>query len=78
MTESAINEIEDRFARLSPENQLSLLERLVHQVRRNLGPSQDDWESGLSAMAADPEMQKELACINSEFRATEGDGLGRA
>ena len=35
-------------------------------------------ESQLSAMAADPEIQRELSRIDSEFRVTEADGLGRS
>jgi hypothetical protein len=76
MTGSAVNEIESQFAQLPPAIQLSVLERLVHQMRESLGRGQDDWEAGLSAMAADPEMQSELQLIGSEFSATEADGLG--
>jgi len=78
MTGSAVNEIESRFAQLPPAVQLSVLERLVHQMREREGCSQDEWEAGLSAMAADPEMQRELGRISSEFSATEADGLGRS
>ena len=39
------------------------------------GP-QPGWEADLAAMAADPEMQRELQGINAEFDAIEGDGLG--
>ena len=78
MTVSAVHEIESQFAQLPPAIQLSVLERLVHQMRERVGPSQDEWEAGLSAMAADPEMQRELSRISSEFRVTEADGLGRA
>jgi hypothetical protein len=63
MTASAANEIENQFAQLPPAAQLSVLERLVHQLRENLPPGQDDWEAGLPAMAADPEMQRELRRI---------------
>ena len=35
----------------------------------------DTWEADLSAMAADPEMQRELNRINAEFSVTEADGL---
>jgi hypothetical protein len=77
MKATADNEIESRFAQLPPAIQLSVLERLVHQMRESLDPRQDEWEAGLSAMAADPEMQRELSRINSEFSATEADGLGR-
>jgi hypothetical protein len=77
MTASAISEIESQFAQLPPDVQLSVLERLVHQMRANLPAQESAWEAGLSAMAADPELQKELGRINSEFRVTEADGLGR-
>jgi hypothetical protein len=69
-------EIEKAFARLSTEAQLSLLERLVHQTRVGVTGRHDPWDAGLSAMAADPEMQRELSRINAEFHATETDHLG--
>ncbi|MGA2544877.1 MAG: hypothetical protein ABSG78_25280 [Verrucomicrobiota bacterium] len=78
MTGSAVNEIESQFAQLPPAVQLRVLERLVHQMRESEGRRQDEWEAGLSAMAADPEMQRELRRISSEFSATEADGLGRS
>ena len=77
MSTSAFNEIESQFAGLSPEAQLNLLERLVHHVRVGLTGSDGVWETDLSAMAADPEMQRELRRINAEFSAAEADGLGR-
>ena len=77
MKACADTEIESQFARLPHSVQLSLLERLARQVRASGGPGQDEWESGLSAMAADPEMQRELSRISAEFAATEADGLGR-
>ena len=76
MTGTSINEIESQFAQLPTAVQLSVLERLVHQMRGSLGPSQGEWEAGLASMAADPEMQRELRLIGSEFSATEADGLG--
>ena len=78
MTASAANEIENQFAQLLPAAQLSVLERLVHQMRESLPPRQDDWEAELSAMAADPEMQRELLRTNSEFSDAEADGLGKS
>jgi hypothetical protein len=77
MNASADTEIESQFAQLPHSVQLSLLERLVRQMRASWGPDQDEWEAGLSAMAADPEMQRELSRISAEFIATEADGLGR-
>jgi hypothetical protein len=76
MATEALDQIERQFAGLSPEAQLSLLERLVHRLRLTVSGPRDAWESGVSAMAADPEVQRELAGINAEFAATESDGLG--
>jgi hypothetical protein len=75
MATPALSEIESEFAQLSPEAQLSLLEHLVHCARVALTCRPDTWEADLSAMAADPEMQRELSRINAEFSATEADGL---
>ena len=77
MATPALSEIESEFARLSPEAQLSLLERLVHRARVAVSGRRDNWEANLSAMAADPEMQRELNRINAEFSAAEADGLER-
>ena len=75
MTTPALTESESEFARLSPEAQLGLLERLVHRARVAVSGRRDTWEADLSAMAADPEMQRELHRINAEFSVTEADGL---
>ena len=77
MAMPAFSEIETEFARLSPEAQLGLLERLVHRTRLAVSGRGDSWETDLSAMAADPEMQSELSGISAEFSVTEADGLGR-
>ena len=77
MATPAQNEIENQFAHLSPEAQLSLLERLVHRVRLAVAGRQESWEAGLSAMADDPQVQRELREINADFNGTEGDGLER-
>ena len=74
MATAVLSEIESEFARLTPEAQLSLLERLVHRARMTLTDG-DTWESDLATMAADPAVQRELSRINAEFGATEADGL---
>ena len=71
------NDIEREFARLSPEDQLSLLERLVHQTKVSATSRQTALESELEKMASDPQMQAELERISSEFAGTESDGLER-
>ena len=68
MATACPTEIETEFARLSPEAQLTLLERLIHRVHLAVSGRQDAWEAELSAMAADPEMQRELRQINDEFK----------
>jgi hypothetical protein len=77
MATSAFSEIEREFASLSPEAQLTLLERLVHRLRIALSDDPVAWEADLSAMAADPEIQRELNHVNAEFASTETDGLER-
>ena len=77
MPTPALSEIESEFARLSPEAQLSLLERLVHRTRVAVSGGRDTWEADLSAMAADPQIQRELSRINEEFSVAEADGLER-
>ena len=74
MARPALSEIESEFARLSPEAQLTLLERLVHRARMTVAGG-DTWESDLARMAAAPEMQRELNRITAEFGVTETDGL---
>jgi hypothetical protein len=71
------SEIESQFARLSPEAQVRLLERLVHRLRLAVVGGQNNWEAELSAMAADPQIKHELIQTNAEFSATEADGLER-
>jgi hypothetical protein len=75
MAQATPSQIESEFARLSPDAQLSLLERLVRRTRLAASGLSDTWETGLSAMAADPEIQRELGRINQEFSTTETDGL---
>ena len=65
-TTGLLNEIENEFARLLPEAQLRLLERLVHHARLTAAGG-DTWESDLVVMAADPELQRELSRIDAEF-----------
>ncbi|MCI0533778.1 MAG: hypothetical protein L0Z50_00980 [Verrucomicrobiales bacterium] len=54
MATPALSEIESEFARLSPEAQLALVERLMHRARVATAGHRDAWEADLAAMAADP------------------------
>jgi hypothetical protein len=70
MATPAFSEIENEFVRLSPEAQLTLLERLVHRTRVAVSGNRDSWEADLSTMAADPEMQCELKTDRNLFFLT--------
>ena len=76
-TVNTVAEIEDQFARLPSETQLSLLERLRHRAHVGLTEANAAWEAQLAQMAADPQIKRELADINAEFAAAEADGLGK-
>jgi len=76
METPAFSIIEKEFSRLPTEAQLSILERLVHQARVAIASPSDASGAELSAMAADPEIQRELNLINADFRNTETDRLG--
>jgi hypothetical protein len=75
MPTPARNEIEKESARLSPEAQLSLLERLKRQAHVSQLVQHDPWEDQLSAMTADPQIRREIDCFNADTRVTESDGL---
>ena len=71
MATSSLETIEREFATLSPQVQLGLLERLIHQLRMSVSGPPDTWEDQLSAMAADPEIQRQLSRDKADFRVTE-------
>ena len=77
MTPPSLTNLEYEFARLSPEAQLSLLERLVHRTGVTVSDHRDTWDADLAAMAADPEMQGELHRIHAGLSVSEADGLAR-
>ena len=75
MSSTELASIETRIAQLSRNDQLLLIERLAHRLRDSSRESEASRERDLAAMAADPEIQRELAAIREEFAVTEGDGL---
>ncbi|HEV7927069.1 MAG TPA: hypothetical protein VGR14_17065 [Verrucomicrobiae bacterium] len=75
MSSSAVNQIEREFERLSPEAQLSLLERLQRRFRVSVPGSNDSWAHELAAMAADPQIRREIDSFNADTPGTEADGL---
>jgi len=73
--QSIFTQIEDDFIRLSVPEQLQLIERLVHRVHQSALLAGSDLSVQLAAMAADPEIQREVRDIEREFACAEADGL---
>ena len=79
MSLAVLSEIEKTVSHLPHNEQLRLIEQLVHHLREDLMVSdeveQTTFESQLAAMAMDTEIQNELQKIDQEFVATEVYGL---
>lgn len=75
MNNMSVEQIEADISQLSLSDQLWLMERLAHQIRQHALPDQVAWESQLAAMASDPDIQRELEQIETEFAGTNMDGL---
>jgi hypothetical protein len=71
---TTVNEIELQFAHLSAEEQLALLERLVHQMR-SVGQHDSPPADTASATAADPRFRREWDNVSVDFRAAGTDLL---
>ncbi len=71
-----ISRLEREITQLPSEEQRWLVDRLTHRLRTNSAKPAESDESRLAAMAADPEVIRELRTIDEDFRATESDGLG--
>ena len=74
MNLSVLSQIEERIHQLSLVEQLWLIERLAQRLRAQLS-THNTFEDALTAMAADPEIQRELRCIEEEFAPAAADGL---
>jgi hypothetical protein len=80
MTSPILSQIEESISRLSYEEQLWLIERIIHNLRitpssNNRSRQPQTFEEQLSLMANDPAIQGELKAIDREFAITEMDGL---
>jgi hypothetical protein len=73
MKSAALVEIENRLPRLSEEEKRLLIRELAQQLTSR--DSALSFETHLAAMAADPDIQREIEAINREFSGTEMDGL---
>ena len=75
MSSPVLTEIEQRIDLLSLEEQMRLLENLAERIHRAKEEIPSSAADDLAAMAADPDIQRELREIDAEFRVTEMDGL---
>jgi hypothetical protein len=79
MSASTLPELEALIARLSPAEQLRLLEDLARRLRARVAtneqPEAELLGSELAVMAHDRDIRTELQTIDREFTATESDGL---
>ena len=76
MSTTTLERIEADISQLSLSEQLLLMERLAHRIRRHTLRPQPSLTDQLTAMASDPDIQRELQQIEAEFAGTETDGLG--
>jgi hypothetical protein len=74
MHASVLSQIEERITQLSIDEQLWLIERVAQRLRESMR-KQCAFNAELVAMAADPDIQRELHQIDKEFAETESDGL---
>jgi len=75
MNVTSLSQIEKNVSNLPRDEQLLLVERIIHRLRKRNIEEESDIESQLAMMASDPFVQKELGKINEEFASTELDGL---
>lgn len=74
MHASVLSQIEERITQLPVDEQLWLIERVVQRLRESMR-TQRAFEAQFVAMAADPDIQREIHRIDEEFAVTESDGL---
>jgi hypothetical protein len=74
MNSSVLSQIEARITQLPVDEQLWLIERVAQRLREYM-LKQNALDAQLVAMAADPDIQRELHKIDEEFAVAESDGL---
>lgn len=68
-----LSEIQTQVESLPLGDQLALMESLAKTIRHKSQADATDWQ--IDEMAADPDIQREIAAIQREFAITEADGL---
>jgi hypothetical protein len=75
MISERLLKIERSIIELSSQEKLWLVERIIRQLREEQISTNLVSDIDLSEMANDPQIQAEIAAIESEFAITELDGL---
>jgi len=75
MNSLGLLQIERKINQLSREEQLWLLERIVHRLRKSNIKERSNLDNQLASLAHDPEIQVEMRRIEKEFALTETNGL---
>jgi len=75
MASSLSKQIEAEFSRLSPDEQLSLLERLVKEFRVGGWGARGIEEHPLRELTGNPELRRQLDGVRPDAAAAQGDLL---
>ncbi len=75
MTSPELDRLETAIGQLSFMEQLWLMDRLFHRIRKRAPRFTGVQAKQLEAMAEDPAIQRELREIDNEFALAESDGL---
>jgi len=72
---TSVAQIESAIEELSTDEQLQLIERLAQRIRGKPRRRLKVTDAEIAEMASDPDIRREIAQIDKEFRVTEMDGL---
>jgi hypothetical protein len=75
MNSRVLDRLNADIQRLTLTEQVWLMERLAQYIRAKTMHQQQMIESQFAAMAAAPEIQREISQIQADFAGTESDGL---
>lgn len=75
MNPTPLEQLDADIQHLTLSEQVWLMEKLAQYIRAAALRQQQMMDSQLTAMAADPDIQREIALIRAEFAEAENDGL---
>lgn len=72
-----VMQLEASIRELSRDEQLWLIERMIHWMREGESEKRARWAASLDEMSNDPDIQRENESIAREFAVADNDGLER-